>query len=116
MAKIIDINEKNIDELELFCKKTKKKLAGYQNKVKWIKERFKEGLKYKLLMVTEGKKETSRGMIEYIPGEYNWRGIQAEGWMVIHCLWVVGMLGAHKQAVGNRIATQEIVNDVLEWN
>ena len=88
--KIIDINEKNIDKLELFCKKTKKKLRGYQNKVKWIKERFKEGLKYKLLMVNEGNKETSRGMIEYIPGDYNWRGIQAEGWMVIHCLWVVG--------------------------
>ena len=26
MAKILDINEENIDELELFCKKTKKKL------------------------------------------------------------------------------------------
>ncbi len=90
MVKIIDINKKNIDEQELFCKKTKKKLAGYQNKVKWIKERFKEGLKYKLLIVKDNNKETSRGMIEYIPGEYNWRGIQADGWMVIHCLWVVG--------------------------
>ncbi|MFX1380993.1 MAG: GNAT family N-acetyltransferase [Promethearchaeota archaeon] len=90
MGKIIDINNKNIDEQELFCKKTKKKLLGYQNKVKWIKERFKEGLKYKLLLVKEGNKETSRGMIEYIPGEYNWRGIKADGWMVIHCLWVVG--------------------------
>jgi GNAT superfamily N-acetyltransferase len=90
MAKIIDVNEENIDESELFCKKTKKKLTGYQNKVKWMKERFKEGLKYKLLIVKEGNKETSRGMIEYIPGEYNWRGIQADGWMVIHCLWVVG--------------------------
>ena len=90
MAKIIDINKKNIDESELFCKKTKKKLAGYQNKLKWIKERFKEGLKYKLLRVKEGNKETSRGMIEYIPGEYNWRGIKADSWMVIHCLWVVG--------------------------
>jgi len=89
-AKIIDINEKNIDEQGLFCKKTKTKLAGYKNKVKWMKERFKDGLKYKLLIVKEGAKETSRGMIEYIPGEYNWRGIQADGWMVIHCLWVVG--------------------------
>ena len=53
MARIIDINEKNIDEQELFCKKTKKKLPGYQNKIKWIKERFKEGLKYKLLLVKE---------------------------------------------------------------
>lgn len=90
MAKIIDINEKNIDKQEMFCKKTKKKLNGYQSKLKWIKKRFKEGLKYKLLIVKEGTKETSRGMIEYIPGEYNWRGIQADGWMVIHCLWVVG--------------------------
>ncbi|GAH09214.1 unnamed protein product, partial [marine sediment metagenome] len=58
-----------------------KKEKGYQNKVKWIKERLKEGLKYKLLWVTEGsKKETSRGFIEYIPGQYNWRGIQAENW------------------------------------
>jgi len=89
-AKIIDINMKNIDEQELFCKKTKKKLAGYQNKVKWIKKRFKEGLKYKILYVKEGNKDTSRGMIEYIPGEFNWRGIQADGWMVVHCIWVVG--------------------------
>ena len=95
MAKIIDINEENIDDLELFCKKTKKKLVGYQNKVKWIKERFKEGLKYKLLIVKEGNKETSRGMIEYIPGKYNWRGIQADGWMVIHCVWVVGKHKKH---------------------
>ena len=65
-------------------------MPGYQNKVKWMKERFKEGLKYKVLYVKEGNKETSRGMIEYIPGEYNWRGIQANGWMVIHCIWVVG--------------------------
>ena len=90
MVKIIDINEENIDDQELFCKKTKKKLAGYQNKIKWIKERFNQGLKYKLLLVQEGAKKTSRGMIEYIPGEYNWRGIKADGWMVIHCLWVVG--------------------------
>ncbi|MFX1571804.1 MAG: GNAT family N-acetyltransferase [Promethearchaeota archaeon] len=95
MVKIIDINEKNIDEQELFCKKTRKKLNGYQNKLKWIKERFKEGLKYKLLIVKQGNRETSRGMIEYIPGEYNWRGIDADCWMVIHCLWVVGKVKEH---------------------
>ncbi len=90
MVKIVDINENNIDEQGLFCKKTKKDLPGYQKKKKWIKDRFKEGLKYKVLYVKEGNKETSRGMIEYIPGKYNWRGIKADGWMVIHCLWVVG--------------------------
>jgi L-amino acid N-acyltransferase YncA len=89
-ARIIDINENNISKYGLFCKKSQKKQVGYQNKVKWIKERFKEGLRYKLLLVKEGEKETSRGFIEYIPGEYNWRGIQAINWMVIHCIWVIG--------------------------
>jgi L-amino acid N-acyltransferase YncA len=90
-VEIIDINEENIEEYGLFCKKSQKKENGYQNKVRWIKERLKEGLKYKLLWVTEGyKKPTSRGFIEYIPGRYNWRGIQAENWMVIHCLWTTG--------------------------
>ena len=90
-VKILDINEANIEEYGLFCKKSQKKEKGYQNKVNWIKKRFKEGLKYKLLWVTEGyKKETSRGFIEYIPGKYNWRGIQADNWMVIHCLWTTG--------------------------
>ncbi|MHA1191904.1 MAG: GNAT family N-acetyltransferase [Promethearchaeota archaeon] len=90
-VKIIDINEDNIEDYGLFCKKSQKKEKGYQNKVKWINERLKEGLKYKLLWVSEGyKKETSRGFIEYIPGEFNWRGINANGWMVIHCLWITG--------------------------
>ena len=31
-----------------------------------------------------------RGFIEYIPGEYAWRPVRAEGYMVIHCLCVVG--------------------------
>lgn len=110
-AKILDINAKNIDEQELFCKKTKKNFAGYQNKVKWLKERFKEGLKYKTLQVTEGTKETLRGMIEYIPGEYNWRGIKADGWMVIHCLWVVGK---HKgKGYGSKLL-EHAINDAKD--
>ncbi len=108
MAKIIDINAKNIDESELFCKKTKKNMEGYQSKVKWLKERFKEGLKYKTLMVKEGNKETLRGMIEYIPGEYNWRGINAVGWMVIHCLWVVGK--QKNKGYGSKLL-EEAIND-----
>jgi len=110
-AKIIDINKKNIDEQVLFCKKTKTKLAGYKNKVKWMKERFKEGLKYKILIVKEGAKETSRGMIEYIPGEYNWRGIQADGWMVVHCLWVVGK---HKGKGHGFRLLEHAINDAKE--
>jgi hypothetical protein len=51
MEEIIDINEDNVDLDGLFCKKSQKKQIGYQNKVTWIKKRFKEGLKYKMLMM-----------------------------------------------------------------
>ncbi|MFW9877525.1 MAG: GNAT family N-acetyltransferase [Candidatus Thorarchaeota archaeon] len=112
-ARIIDINEENVNEYGLFCKKSKKKEIGYQNKVKWIKERFKEKLKYKILLVKEGDKETSRGFIEYIPGEYNWRGIQADGWMVIHCIWVVGK---HKNKGYASKLLEECIKDTKKAN
>ena len=111
MAKIIDINEDNVDLDGLFCKKSQKKQAGYQNKVNWIKKRFKEGLKYKMLMINEKGKQNSRGFIEYIPGEYNWRGIQADGWMVIHCLWITGK--AKNQGNGTKLLN-EAINDAKE--
>jgi ribosomal protein S18 acetylase RimI-like enzyme len=112
-VKIIDINEKNLNEYGLLCKKSQKKEEGYQNKVKWIKERFKEGLKYKLLLVKEGARETSRGFIEYIPGEYNWRGIQADAWMVIHCIWVIGK---HKNKGYASKLLEECIKDAKEAN
>lgn len=110
-ARIIDIDEKNIKEFGLFCKKSQKKQEGYKSKVNWIQERFKEGLKYKLLLVEEKGKETSRGFIEYIPGEYNWRGIQADNWMVIHCLWVIGK---HKNKGYASQLLQECIRDAME--
>ncbi len=88
--KIIDITQENIAQYGMFCQKSKQKEEGYQSKLEWILERFKEGLKYKLLLVEERGKLTSRGFIEYIPGEYCWRGLEAKGYMVIHCIWVVG--------------------------
>ncbi len=87
---IIDVNTNNLDTIGLFCKQSQKKETGYQNKLEWIKARFLEGLKYKILKVKETNKYSYRGFIEYIPSEFNWRGIEADNFMVIHCLWVVG--------------------------
>ncbi|MHA1955211.1 MAG: N-acetyltransferase family protein [Candidatus Heimdallarchaeaceae archaeon] len=89
---IIEITESNIEEYGLLCQKSKKKEEGYQNKIKWIEERFREGMKYQLLLVEERGKMASRGFIEYTPGEYCWRGIEAKEYMVIHCIWVVGRI------------------------
>ncbi len=113
--KIIDLNEENFEEYDLFCYKSKKKSENYQNKVKWVKQRFKEGIKLKILYVDEGAKRgfTSRGFIEYIPGEYAWRGISAAGYMVIHCLWVVGK--HKKQGYGTKLL-EECMSDAKDIN
>jgi ribosomal protein S18 acetylase RimI-like enzyme len=88
--KIINVTPRTVNKYDLFCYKSKKKEPGYQRKLEWFKKRFKEGLRLKLLLVREKKGFTSRGFIEYVPGEFNWRSIKAKDYMVIHCLWVVG--------------------------
>jgi hypothetical protein len=81
---IIDVNASNVDETGFFCCMSKRKSEGYQNKLAWLKDRFAEGLKIKMLG------GGLRGFIEYIPGEYAWRAVNADGYMFIHCIWVVG--------------------------
>ncbi len=99
--KIIDVNEADIEETGFFCYMSKKKTIGYKNKLEWLKSRFSEGMKLKIL--GEGK----RGVIEYIPGEHAWRPVKAEGYMFIHCLWVVG------KSKGNGYA-KELLNECIK--
>jgi GNAT superfamily N-acetyltransferase len=81
---ILDVNETNVDSRGFFCYMSKKKSIGYQRKLAWLEDRFAEGLRIKILELPD------RGFIEYIPGEYAWRTVDAKGYMFIHCLWVVG--------------------------
>jgi GNAT superfamily N-acetyltransferase len=57
---------------------------GHKRKTDWLKKRFVEGLKFKVLQV-DG---VDAGMIEYIPGEHTWRPVEAAGYMVIHCIMI----------------------------
>jgi len=87
---IVEITPENERSYDLFCKKSKRKEEGYQSKLNWFQERYQEGLRMKILYVNERGKMTSRGFIEYIPGEYAWRVVHAPNYLVIHCFWVVG--------------------------
>ncbi|MBL7136476.1 MAG: GNAT family N-acetyltransferase, partial [Candidatus Marinimicrobia bacterium] len=49
-------------------------------------KRFSEGLKIKLLYLEKERKCV--GFIEYIPGKYAWRAVNALGYMFIHCMWI----------------------------
>jgi N-acetylglutamate synthase-like GNAT family acetyltransferase len=81
---IIDVQARNVEQTGFFCYMSKRKTEGWKRKLLWLKARLAEGLKIKILKLPE------RGFIEYVPGEYAWRAIRAKGYMVIHCLWVVG--------------------------
>ena len=81
---LIDVNIDNVSETGFFCYMSQKKSVGYQKKLAWLRSRFAEGLQIKMLG------QGQRGFIEYIPGEYAWRAVHADGYMMIHCLWVVG--------------------------
>ena len=81
---IIDVSAENVEKTGFFCYMSKKKSDGYRRKLNWVKDRFAEGMRIKMLALPE------RGFIEYIPGEHAWRAVHADGYFLIHCLWVVG--------------------------
>ncbi len=84
---LITVNAENVDKLGFFCYMSKRKAPGYRQKREWLEARFAEGMKLLMIHETGGRMV---GFIEYIPGEYAWRAVNAPGYMVIHCLWVVG--------------------------
>ncbi len=84
--RVVTVDAENVGREGFFCFKSKVKSPGYQRKLAWTKSCFAEGMKIKILY--EGKR--SIAFIEYLPGEATWRAIEATGYTVIHCMWVVG--------------------------
>lgn len=81
---LVDVGAESVEKTGFFCFMSKKKSEGYQRKLRWLKERFAQGMRIKMLALPE------RGFIEYIPGDHAWRAVHADGYLVVHCLWVVG--------------------------
>lgn len=78
---IISIDVNNIEKEHICCAMSG---SAMTNKKTWLKERFKEGLVFKRL------NERGKVFIEYIPASNGWEPIDAEGYMLINCLWVSG--------------------------
>jgi len=106
-VKIVTVDATNVAEHGFFCYKSKPKSEGYRRKLDWLEQRFSEGLKIKI--VYEGKRLV--GFIEYIPGEFAWRAVEAKGYLVVHCIWVVGK--GKKKGYGSRLLS-ECVEDARE--
>ncbi|MGE7673270.1 GNAT family N-acetyltransferase [Lysinibacillus sp. NPDC094403] len=81
---LVEFNNELLEGIGSYCLRSKKKSSGYLNKNKWLNNRFEEGLKY--VQVIDNKKQV--GFIEYTEAEYSSRVVHADGYLVIHCLWV----------------------------
>ncbi|MCP4582910.1 MAG: GNAT family N-acetyltransferase [candidate division Zixibacteria bacterium] len=81
---IIDTTIENVAKLGVCGYKNIKK-EGFPEKFKWLKKHFPEGLIIKTLY---SEKDGTQGMIEYIPGKYCWRPVDASNYMFIHCIFV----------------------------
>jgi len=107
--KIVDVNSENISQYPVVCFLNLKN-EGYSKKLEWLKERFCEGLKIKQLYLENEKR--CNGFIEYIPGEFAWRAVKAQGYLFIHCLWITPNKFKH-QGYGSKLI-QECIHDALE--
>jgi GNAT superfamily N-acetyltransferase len=96
-GRLITVDAANVAERGFFCYLSKRKSEGYQRKLRWLEDRFAEGMRIK--MILEGDRPV--GFIEYLPGSCTWRAVRAKGYMVIHCLWVVGKW--KKKGYGRRL-------------
>ncbi|MBP7497261.1 MAG: GNAT family N-acetyltransferase [Bacteroidales bacterium] len=82
---IIDLTPENIADYGVCGYKDVAKHEELRNKIKWFKEYYKKGLTIKALI---SAKAGYQGMIEYIPGEYAHRPVDAKDYMFIHCIFV----------------------------
>ncbi len=102
--RIVDVDAETIFETGVCGYKDKNRL-GFLDKVNWLNNRFKEGLRLKAI-VTE--QDGTQGMIEYLPGELCWRPVDAGGYLFIHCLFV-----GFKKSYKNRGFASQLIKTCL---
>lgn len=82
---IINLTPENISEYGVCGYKDVNKHIELKRKIDWYKEYYKKGLRIKVVMSAKGGYQ---GMLEYIPGEFAHRPVNAEKYLFIHCLFV----------------------------
>lgn len=88
---IITLTGSDLGKVQMFCGHSPTYRRGYDAKMEWMQARLREGMRYTLLRVN-GR---NAGMMEVVPGEYAWRGVEAKGYLFIHCFWVIGRNRGH---------------------
>lgn len=86
---LVKLTHDNIEQEHICCAISNNKDIQVISKKNWLKDRLDEGLVF-LKYNVRGK-----CFIEYIPAEFAWIPIRAEGYMYIDCLWVSGQFKGH---------------------
>ena len=89
---LVDVTEENFESLPC-CGVKNAAHVGRIRKNCWVESQLKRGLRAKVLL-TPDKRQC--GYIEYLPGEYAWRGVDATGYLFIHCVWTFYRRYQHK--------------------
>lgn len=104
-TRMIEVTQSNVYESPC-CGIKNIEHEGHKRKSSWLKKHLKNGLKIKILLTD---KNIQLGYIEYIPGQYAWRGVEADDYMFIHCIWVFWKR-FQKKGYGKSLI-QECIND-----
>ena len=105
--KIIDFTPSNIADYGVCGYKDVEKHLELRRKIDWYEEFYPKGLRIKGLFSQKGGYQ---GMIEFIPGKYAHRPVNADGYMFIHCVFV----GFKKEFKGKGYATLMIQECIKE--
>lgn len=104
--KIIDLTPDNIADYGVCGYKDVDKHLELRKKIDWFKNLYSKGLRIKAIMSQKGGYQ---GMLEYIPGEYAHRPVNADNYMFIHCLFV----GFKNEYKGKGLATS-LINECIK--
>jgi GNAT superfamily N-acetyltransferase len=103
---IIGLTPQNIGDYGVCGYKDAAKHVELRNKIAWYTRYYPKGLRIKAVMSGEGGYQ---GMLEYVPGEFAHRPVQAAGYLFTHCIFV-GFKSAYK---GQGLATR-LLQDCLQ--
>ncbi|MGD9131468.1 MAG: YoaP domain-containing protein [Candidatus Bathyarchaeota archaeon] len=103
---IFDLTPDNIADYGVCGYKDVKKHLELRRKIDWFKQLYPKGLRIKAIL---SKKGGYQGMLEYIPGKYAHRPVDAEGYMFIHCIFV----GFKKEFKGRGYASS-LIDECIE--
>lgn len=104
---IISLTPDNFADYGVCGYKDAKKHLELRRKIEWYREFYPKGLRIKALISQTGGYQ---GMIEYVPGKYAHRPVNAEGYLFIHCI-IVGFKNEFKGKGYATLLIRECINE-----